>query len=210
MSLNTSYEKLTSIEYSYNEKKHLALITISKMLITRGLIDETPKIIIDKLLKSLEINKDDISIYNDTKNNINYVIKFINRGIQTLKKNPDVEKFLDDYKTSYKFLIVLGTSPKVQKFLNNIQNLEMFLLSEVIVNIIDHYLQPKFKILKDDKEKLYSEYNIKNKDIPRMLVTDPIARYYNAKIGDIFEIERYSGISGYSISYRIVIAGQIV
>jgi DNA-directed RNA polymerase subunit H (RpoH/RPB5) len=38
-----------------------------------------------------------------------------------------------------------------------------------------------------------------------MLQDDMIARYYGAKPGDIFMIERASEISGFSISFRLIV-----
>ena len=45
---------------------------------------------------------------------------------------------------------------------------------------------------------------IKKKDMSKINVTDPVSRYYNAKVGDIFKIIRASVTSGYSTHYRLV------
>ena len=42
-----------------------------------------------------------------------------------------------------------------------------------------------------------------------MLKTDPIARYYNAKVGDIFRIIRSSSYSGQGFGYRQVVEQNI-
>jgi DNA-directed RNA polymerase I, II, and III subunit RPABC1 len=49
------------------------------------------------------------------------------------------------------------------------------------------------------------EYLVKPKELPRIYVYDPIARYYYAKNGDIFRIERPSLTSGVAVVYRLVV-----
>ena len=43
----------------------------------------------------------------------------------------------------------------------------------------------------------------------KILVNDPIARFYGAKVGDLFKIIRPSVTSGKEIDYRMVIPGEI-
>ena len=80
---NNSYEKLTSVEFSYNENKLNVLTTISKMLIERKKVNKSFDYIFNAFKNNLKNNSDNIAIYNDTDNNINYVVKFINRYVQT-------------------------------------------------------------------------------------------------------------------------------
>ena len=181
------------------------------MLIHRKLVDLEYKNIYDVLKKSLESSNDEVAIFNENVNNKKYVIKFMNKTIQTLKKSPDVQSFVDNYNNDYKFLIVLNMSDKLKKSMSTYINLEIFTISDVVINVIEHYLQPEFKLLNnEEKDKFNIEYDLKNKDFPRMYNTDPIARYYNAKSGDIFEIKRFSPISGYSVIYRLVVPGIMV
>lgn len=42
-----------------------------------------------------------------------------------------------------------------------------------------------------------------------MLVNDPVARFYGAKVTDVFKIIRSSITSGKEVDYRIVIPGEI-
>lgn len=203
-----AYDKLSSVEYTYLEKKHKALETIAKMLINRNVVDTSVENIYDNFKKSLDTNNDEIATYNY--NSISYKVKFIQRQVQTIKKTPEIEVFLEEHAKHYKFLIVSGINEKVKKFLSSVINLEIFTLSEIIINVIDHYLVPKHKLLTStEKDKLIKEYELKNKDLPRIYISDIISRYYNAQIGDIFEIERYSPISGYSTFYRLVVPGII-
>ncbi len=42
-----------------------------------------------------------------------------------------------------------------------------------------------------------------------MFITDPVSKYFNAKIGQVFRIIRPSENAGEAIGYRIVIRGNI-
>ena len=60
------------------------------------------------------------------------------------------------------------------------KEIEVFLFKELMFNITRHYTQPKMKILTtDEKKKLIQE--IKTSQLPIILKTDPITRYFNAK-----------------------------
>lgn len=76
--------------------------------------------------------------------------------------------------------------------------IELFSEDELQYNCTKHYLVPKHELLyKKDTEEA-KEFR-KNK-FPLMLKTDPIARFYGYKAGDIIKITRKNG----TIMYRIV------
>jgi len=204
-----SKNKLLSIEMTYNEKIHEVIRNTIKMLIERKNLNNNIKFddIYKYAIKNYDINNDIIKF---TLDNINYIIKIINRAI-TGKKMEDVYQFISTYKNEYKFLIVESITQKNLVTLNDLFNLEIFTINELLINIIDHELVPKHRLLTDtEKESLFNEYDIKNKDMARILVSDPIARYYRAKIGDIMEIERKTPNSGISLFYRTVVPGQMI
>ena len=91
-------------------------------------------------------------------------------------------------------------TPLALQELKNIKEkqIEVFLHKELLFNITKHYTQPKMKILSSiEKKKLIQE--IKSSQLPVILKTDPVCRYYNAKPGMVFKFERPS------IYYRIVV-----
>ena len=201
--------KIISIELTYNEKIIKVIQNIIKMIFERKQLYSSVNFdeIFDLAIKNHDINNNIIKFSLD---NTNFVIKIINRTI-TGKKIEDIEQFIDIYKNDYKFLIVQSINLKNVDLLNKITNLEIFTIDELLVNIIEHHLVPKHRLLtNDEKELLLQEYDIKTKNLARIYITDPIARYYNAKIGDIMEIERYTPNSGKSIIYRTVVNGQVV
>ena len=73
---------------------------------------------------------------------------------------------------------------------------------------IKHALIPKHsKLSEKDKKKLFEEYNVGYKELPKILKTDPAIAHLDVKSGDIIKIERNSQTAGKSIFYRGVIHG---
>jgi DNA-directed RNA polymerase I, II, and III subunit RPABC1 len=82
---------------------------------------------------------------------------------------------------------------------------EVFYYDELIINRVYHRLVPKHTLITDaEKRELLGTYDIKDTQLPRILITDFVSRYYGAKIGDIFRIQRPSPSTGVTIAYRIV------
>ena len=206
---STNNKKFISIELTYNEKIQEVIKNVIKMIFERYNLHNNLNFndIYNNVKKNFDINNESVKF---NLNGINYVIKIINRSI-TGRKIEDIEQLIDQYKNDYKFLIVQSINIKNTDLLNEISNLEVFTIDELLVNIIEHHLIPKHRLLsEEDKNKLLEEYDIKQKNLPRIYVSDIIARYYNAKIGDIMEIERYNPNSGKSIIYRSVVNGQVI
>jgi DNA-directed RNA polymerases I, II, and III subunit RPABC1 len=84
-------------------------------------------------------------------------------------------------------------------------NIQLYQLKHLIINITKHKLQPKFKVLTDDNlKKVCSMLFVPKEQFPKILINDPISRYYGVKPGQVFEIKRQSKSSGEYITYRIV------
>jgi DNA-directed RNA polymerase subunit H len=71
--------------------------------------------------------------------------------------------------------------------------------------ITDHFLVPKHEVLgKKEKEKLLKDYNITEKQLPKISISDPVIKLIDAKIGDIIKITRKSQVAAKSVYYRFV------
>ena len=82
---------------------------------------------------------------------------------------------------------------------------EIFLYTEVIFNRTKHRLVPKHVVLTEaEKKDLLLTYDCKDTQLPRMVTTDFICRYFGTKPGDMFKIYRPSPSSGIYITYRVV------
>lgn len=80
-------------------------------------------------------------------------------------------------------------------------NFEFFGIQKLQFNVTKHVMQPKFKLLDDDEKKtVYDNFNATVATVKKMCRNDVIAAYYNAKVGDMFEITG----NGYAPSYRAV------
>jgi DNA-directed RNA polymerase I, II, and III subunit RPABC1 len=85
------------------------------------------------------------------------------------------------------------------------ENDEIFLSSELVFNRTKHRLVPKHVLLNEaEKKDVLSTYDCRDTQIPRMVFTDYVARYYGAKQGSMFKIYRPSPSSGVYITYRVV------
>jgi DNA-directed RNA polymerase I, II, and III subunit RPABC1 len=84
--------------------------------------------------------------------------------------------------------------------------IECFKEKELLVDILEHDIVPKHELLEEEEKKeLLKIYKAKEGQLPKMLSSDPVARYFGAKKGQVFKITRVSESSGNYIYYRIVV-----
>jgi len=93
------------------------------------------------------------------------------------------------------------TSFGLKALKNSDINFEIFLTMNLIFNITKHILVPKHVLLtKDEKNKLLKTLQCKLHQLPKILKTDPISKYFNALTGQVFKIYRKN-----EIYYRVVV-----
>lgn len=106
-------------------------------------------------------------------------------------------------------VVRLGLTPSARQAMKDVAPeyiLEDFMESEMLINITEHELVPQHILLtEDEKQDLFSRYKLQESQLMKMLITDPIARYYGFKRGQVIKIIRKSDTAGRYVTHRLVV-----
>lgn len=95
----------------------------------------------------------------------------------------------------------------IDEYRKNCKDMQVFHLAELMFNKTKHFLVPKHELMGHESEeeiqKLVDKYLVRNRfQFPWILKTDPIAKYFNGKTGNLFKITRSSPTAGEYVEYR--------
>jgi DNA-directed RNA polymerase subunit H (RpoH/RPB5) len=211
--------QLLPIEINSEERKNKVLTNVVKMLTERKLLNldnlesnikKITSIQTDDFIYKLELNNPEL-YYEKTDDNKVIMVKLINQKITGVTKSSGISDFLHTYKNNPKLIIVNLIANKAKQHIEvSYPKTEIFMEKEMMINIVEHIAVPKHILLSDEEaNSVLLDYNSKKRNMPKILSTDAIARYYNMKPGQLCKIIRPSEISGSVPFYRLVIKGQV-
>ena len=186
---------LAIVEYTIKEKHQIIFENALKMLWRRNLISNY-KSILDKTSeitsnKEIKIKLDDGSFAS---------IYIVNGKVSSISNNSPIDDYLKDTNI-LKILVIEEPSKRVFKqVIEDYPNTNTFFFHEFMEDIPSKNIIPQHILLTEEE---------KNENLKKIFTTDMMSRYFDAKVDDIFRIERLNITSGKGVDYRVVVQGKL-
>ena len=209
--------QLLPLEKNSEKRKKDLLTNIIKMLTNRNLLkkenlDENINSFINQNADNdvYKIKLDNTELYYDKNIENMYYVKLLYQKITSISKSSNIGDILYSKRAAPKLIIASGITHKAQQQLHTeFPNIEVFKEADLMIDIVSHISVPKHILLTEEETAIcLQDYLLKKREIPKILLSDPISKYFNAKVGQIFRIIRPSELSCESIYYRLVIKGS--
>lgn len=193
-----------NVEYNIKEINQIVMTNILKMFERRKLIsswsNEFTKLGNDISSKTIF----EIVLSDKTK----YSIYLVNAKLSSIVQGTPLDEYLSNNIDVHKIIIAKDVAKKVVKqIVSEYKQAEFFFESDMLEDIPSKIFIPEHQLIsEEEKKELLDKFS--EQDLGRILLTDIMARYYGAKIGDIFRIIRPSSTAGKNVYYRKVINGS--
>ncbi|ARF09488.1 DNA-directed RNA polymerase subunit 5 [Indivirus ILV1] len=204
--------QIFQVEKNNEDIRKTVLTNVVKMLTERGILKLENQ---ENNIKTLIDKPTDDNIYIITKDKYKekekqkIAVKLFMTKIASISKQSPISDFMNKHAAYHKIIIVKSINVKsAQHITSTFSETELFLEHDLMVNLVDCTFVPKYEVIDkdtDDFKNFCEIYLCKKRNIPKLFINDPMAKYYNLKKGDIVRIIRPSETSGYSSSYRIVV-----
>lgn len=142
-----------------------------------------------------------------------YNLGNVKYSVESVKS--EIFKLCDKYPDSKHFVVIMQQIVPNEKllavreyFANNKCTFEMFAIYELSCNISKHFMVPKHELISSEKDitKIIESEGVKSRHhFPHILITDPMARFIGAKLGNLVKVTRDSPSAGEHIIYRCVV-----
>jgi DNA-directed RNA polymerase subunit H (RpoH/RPB5) len=195
--------ELSNVELNNKEMIKIIISNLGKMFYRRNYIkfDEFTETISDTLMNEKQV---DFEI-DDQKYSINLFIQ----DVKNISNGSPVDDYLSKKIDHHKFLLVKSFSKKTyMQVSKEYKNAEIFTIYEFLEDIPSKDFIPEHILLNtDEKNELLDSFGLN--ELGRIYSTDIMARYYGAKLNDVFRIIRPNISCGTSIYYRLVVTGTM-
>lgn len=195
--------ELSNVELNTKEMNYIIIENIAKMFHRRGYMksNKFSSMIIDAIIAD--------KVHNFEIDGDKFSINILNEEIKNISSGSAADDYLGKNIEYHKFLIVKNFSKKTYTQVNKeYKNAEIFTFFEFLEDIPSKEFIPEHYLLNpDEKKELLESFGLN--ELGRIYNTDIMARYYGAKLNDVFRIIRPNINSGTSIYYRMVIIGSL-
>ncbi|KAA8519140.1 hypothetical protein F0562_013386 [Nyssa sinensis] len=197
-----------------SHRYHLARRTVLEMLRDRGYgvpdseltrsLDEFRSVLSNKP------NLDHLRISASLRSNPSKKILVIFCGTDEIRKQVIVGIFsqISNKESLHRVILILQSkmNSHARKVVDDFPTkVETFQITDLLANITKHVLAPKHEILtSEEKQMLLQKYHVEDKELPRMLVNDTIARYYGLQKGQVVKVTYGGPLTDSLVTYRCV------
>ncbi|CAD8091010.1 unnamed protein product [Paramecium primaurelia] len=210
------------------KKKYKVFQTLASMIRQRGYFESTPVILVED--ESFELFEakyrtqtlpQSIVCFKREDETDKLLIIFYTK--QAALSFEEAKKYVQDFTNRQvkSIIMVFPTDPfatkpqivdkKARLFIDQVNStqtysFELFGEDDLVYDVTKHELVPQHIILNDnEKELLLKKYGLVDNQLPRILQSDPIARFLGLHHGDVVKIIRKSETAGLYVTYRIAI-----